>query len=213
MKKVYFLSGLGADKRVFSFLDLSFCESIFIDWIRPLKEESLKSYALRIRQLIPDSHPIIIGISLGGMIVTEMAKADKKIKAIIISSNKTSDEFPRYLRVAQYFPLYKWLPSIVIKKTALAFKWTLGVKGKEQKKTLREIILDSDITFMKWAINALLHWKNKEVPDNLIHIHGTADKLLPYRMVKANYAIQGGNHVMPMNDHKEISALLKKLIQ
>jgi hypothetical protein len=34
MKKVYFISGLGADKRAFSFLDLSFCEPVFINWIQ-----------------------------------------------------------------------------------------------------------------------------------------------------------------------------------
>ena len=54
MKKVYFISGLGADKRIFSFLDLSFCEPVFIDWITPLKNESLESYALRLRKQIPD---------------------------------------------------------------------------------------------------------------------------------------------------------------
>src|SRR5436190_22473098 len=99
MKKIYFISGLGADKRVFSFLDLSFCEPIFIDWITPLKKESLESYALRLRQSIPEPEPIIIGISFGGMLATEMAKADNRIKSIIIASNKTSDELPKLFRI------------------------------------------------------------------------------------------------------------------
>jgi hypothetical protein len=49
MKKVYFISGLGADKRAFSFLDLSFCEPVFIDWIQPLKNELLPEYALDLK--------------------------------------------------------------------------------------------------------------------------------------------------------------------
>jgi hypothetical protein len=48
LKKVYFISGLGADKRAFSFLDLSFCEPVFIEWIKPLKNETLQGYALRL---------------------------------------------------------------------------------------------------------------------------------------------------------------------
>ncbi|HLG39082.1 MAG TPA: hypothetical protein VI461_05410, partial [Chitinophagaceae bacterium] len=67
MKKVYFISGLGGDKRVFSFLDLSFCEPVFIEWIKPLKKESLESYALRLRNQIPEKNPVIVGVSLGGM--------------------------------------------------------------------------------------------------------------------------------------------------
>ena len=119
MKKVYFISGLGADKRAFSFLDLSFCEPQFIEWIKPLEKESLKSYALRLRKQIPEEHPTVVGVSFGGMLATEMAKEDKLMNVIIIASNKSSAEFPAYLRVGKYLPVYKWLPEKLIKnKTA-----------------------------------------------------------------------------------------------
>jgi len=212
MKKIYFISGLGADKRVFSFLNLSFCEPIFIDWITPLKKESLESYALRLRKNIPDIEPIVIGISFGGMLATEMAKADNGIKSIIIASNKTCDELPKLFRIGKYFPIYKWIPNHLLKQIALSFRWMFGAKGKEQKKLLRQIIIDTDTEFLKWAITAILNWENKQVPKNLIHIHGTLDKLLPYRLVKADYKIDEGSHVMPMDKPEEISDLLKKLV-
>lgn len=212
MKKVYFISGLGADKRVFSFLDLSFCEPVYIDWIEPLKKESLESYALRLRKKIPQKNPVVVGISFGGMLATEMAKADPHIKAIIISSSKTAKEFPKHIRAFKYFPFYKWLPGKMMKGSAYFFKSVLGKNGKEQKKVLLAIIRDTDPVFVKWSIAAILNWNNKETPGNVIHIHGTADKLLPYRLVKADHTIKGGNHVMPMDSHEEISELLKKLI-
>ena len=213
MKKVYFISGLGADKRVFSFLDLSFCEPVYIDWIKPLKKESLESYALRLRKGIHESNPTIVGISFGGMLATEMAKADSNIKAIIISSNKTAKEFPKYLRAGKYFPFYKWMPGRVMKKSAHFMKWFFGRNGKEQKKVYLEIVRDTDTDFVKWAITAILNWNNNEVPTNLVHMHGTADRLLPHRLVKADHLIKGGNHVMPMDSHKEVSALLRELIR
>ena len=40
-KILYLLSGLGADKRVFDFLDLSDYDIFHIAWIPPLKSESL----------------------------------------------------------------------------------------------------------------------------------------------------------------------------
>lgn len=212
MKKIYFISGLGADKRIFSFLDLSFCEPIFIDWIAPLPKESLTDYALRLRKSVKEESPNIIGISFGGMLVTEMAKADRTMKGIIISSNKTQTEFPVRWKLAKYFPVYQWLPDSILKRIMLSSKWILGVKGKEQSVLLNQIISDADIPFTKWAIHAILNWKNKEIPGNIIHIHGTADRLLPYSLVNANYIIESGTHVMPMDQHVELSALLRQLI-
>ena len=210
MQKVYFISGLGADKRAFSLLDLSFCEPAFIDWIPPLKNESLKNYAIRLRQQIKEEHPIVVGVSFGGMLACEMAKADSRMKVIIIASNKSADEFPYYLRVGKYFPVYKLLPGKLLKKSR--WNWMLGAKGDKQKKLLRTILADSDPDFLKWAIGAILNWNEKTVPANVIHIHGTADKLLPFRYVKADFKISGGTHLMSITRPDEVADLLKKLI-
>jgi pimeloyl-ACP methyl ester carboxylesterase len=213
MKKVYFISGLGADRRVFSFLNLSFCEPVFVEWIKPARKESLESYALRLRKTIPSADPVIVGLSFGGMLATEMAKADPLAKAIIISSTKTAKELPWYLRAGRYLPFYKWMPGKMMKRSAHMIKWMFGRNGKEQKKVFLQIIRDTDTDFTKWAISAILNWQNQQVPENLIHMHGTADRLLPHRLVKADFLIKGGNHVMPIDSHEEISALLKELIE
>jgi pimeloyl-ACP methyl ester carboxylesterase len=212
MQKVYFISGLGADKRIFSFLDLSFCEPIFIDWIPPLPAESLEQYALRLRLQIPEEHPIIVGMSMGGMLATEMAKQDPQSRIIIIASNKSAAEFPPRFRIGKWLPLYKWVPGAVSKRFMLSSQWLLGPKGVEQKKLLRQVIRETDTRFTRWAIGAILRWKNTMVPANVIHIHGTADKVLPFRRVKADYVISGGTHVMTLDAHQEISSILKKLI-
>ncbi|HMU47110.1 MAG TPA: alpha/beta hydrolase [Chitinophagaceae bacterium] len=212
MKKVYFIGGLGADKRIFSFLNLSFCKPIFIDWITPVPKESLKEYALRLRKQIDDESPIVVGISFGGMLITEMAKADPLLKGIILASNKTSKEFPAYLRIGKYLPLYKWAPSGLSKKTMLANSWILGGIHEPQKKLLYEIVKDSNMFFVKWAIGAILRWENNATPKNIIHIHGTADKLLPFRLVKADFKIINGTHILTMDQPGEVSELLKKLI-
>jgi pimeloyl-ACP methyl ester carboxylesterase len=212
MKKVYFISGLGADKRAFSFLDLSFCEPVFIDWIQPLKNEPLPEYALRLKEQIIEPGSVIIGVSFGGMLATEMAKADPSAKVIIISSNKIKKEFPKIFLTGKYIPLYKWLPSVVLKKGIIIRSIFFSPKGEKQKKLFRQILSDTDTNFTKWAVYSILHWQNKIIPDNLIHIHGTSDKLLPLHLVKADYIIKEGTHLMIMNQPEEISELLKKLI-
>ena len=64
--KIYGISGLGADQRVFKYLKLD-CEFIPIDWITPLKRESIENYALRLAQVIDTNEAFgILGVSFGG---------------------------------------------------------------------------------------------------------------------------------------------------
>ncbi len=212
MQNVYFISGLGANEKAFSFLDLSFCNPIFIHWIEPHRKETLEHYAVRLSAQIKEPNAIIVGLSFGGMLATEIAKRNHKFKVIIISSNKVYTEFPKFLKIGKYFPIYQWLPNKNMKKTSSISAWVLGSKGLEQRAIQKQIVEETDPVFTKWAISAIMRWQNEIVPKNLIHIHGTADKLLPYRSVKADYTIKDGEHLMIMDKANEISNLLKQLI-
>lgn len=209
--KLYFISGLGADRRVFSLLDLSFCEPVFIDWVKPDPADTLCSYAAKLRALIPEEAPYVVGLSLGGMLASEMAKADPKVKAILISSNRTHLEFPGYFKVFKYVPLYKWIPGMVMKNMQSLYTYSFGVKDPEQKKVLYAIIRDADIPFVRWAIGAIMHWDNTVSSSNIVQIHGTGDRLFRVSNTKPDYIIEGGSHTMTMDKHVEVSAILRRL--
>ena len=210
---VYFIAGLGANKRAFDYLDLSWCTPVFIDWITPLPRETLVEYALRLRQVITEANPVIVGVSFGGMLVTEMAKADGSITAIIISSNKTHKEFPAYLRMWRHLPVYKLLNPKLVKSTSALSCRIMGPQGIKQKETFRKILAETDPKFTVWAIDAILHWHNETIPPNVTHIHGSSDRLLPAKLVKAHHIINKGRHIMIMDKADEISSLLKKILQ
>jgi len=212
MQKVYFISGLGADERAFQFLDLTYCEPVFISWAEPLPNETLQGYAFRLKEQITDANPIVVGLSFGGMLVSEMAKADASLKGIIISSNKTSKEFPAYWRIGKYFPLYRWLPMKPPRNFREYIGRIFGTPDKERSSLLFQLIDDSNPAFIRWAIKVILRWKSETVPANITHIHGNTDLLLPLRYVKADYVIEGGSHFMIVVKSREISRILKKII-
>src|SRR5215210_2069013 len=212
MEEVCFISGLGADSRSFGFLDLSFCDKQFIQWVPPFPNETLASYAERLFASINDEKATIVGLSFGGMLATEIAKKHPATKVIIIASTKTHLEIPRYLRFWRHFPIYKFHSDRTKNYAGQFVLSILGTKGEEQKKIQQQIMKDSDPLFTRWAIHAILHWNNTVIPKNVIHIHGTADRLLPYRYVKADHVINNGEHVMIMDKAAEISELLKRLI-
>ena len=115
---VYFISGLGANEKAFSFLDISFCNPVFVQWITPLPKETLPEYALRLKQQIKDPKAFVVGLSFGGMLATEMAKQNPAQKTILISSNKTTEEFPKLLKLGKYVPVYKWISDKRMKKSS-----------------------------------------------------------------------------------------------
>jgi pimeloyl-ACP methyl ester carboxylesterase len=209
--KVYFIPGLGADSRAFNFLDLSFCEPVFIEWPTPLPHETLAAYAEKIFDIINDETATIVGLSFGGMIATEIAKQHPRTKAILISSAKTYKEIPAYLRFWRHLPVYKYSSGKTMRFSGKLVLNILGAKGEAQRTLQQQIIQSSDPAFTRWAMHAIVTWRNQDVPENIIHIHGSADKLLPYRYVKVQHTIHGGQHVMIMDRAKEVSELLAKL--
>lgn len=212
MKKVYFIPGLGADKRAFNFMDLSFCDPQFVSWLTPMPNETLQSYALRLSNNIGDEEATIVGISFGGMLATEIAKAHPHSKVIIISSCKTFKEIPYYLRFWRRLPVYKYFSGKSIRLSGKVVLRILGARGKEQQQLQLEILKTANPAFTRWAMDAIVNWRNETIPPNLTHIHGTADKLLPFSYVKADHAVIDGEHVMIMDRAKELTVLLKELV-
>lgn len=212
MKKVYFIAGLGADKRAFSFLNLDFCQPQFIDWVKPNREETLASYADVLFSYIKDEEATIVGLSFGGMLATEIAKKHPATKVIIVSSAKTYQEIPFYFRIWRHLPLYKFHSNKIKNTLGPVTLRLFSARGVEQKKMQLLIMKDTDPAFLSWAMGAIVNWKNTIIPKNVTHIHGTGDKLLPYKYVKANHTIKDGQHVMIMDHAKELSQLLKQLI-
>ncbi len=212
MQNVYFISGLGADQRAFQFLDLSFCNPVFVKWLKPEKGETMSNYAVRMKQQIPDEEPVIVGLSFGGMIAVEIARQFPVKKIILLSSAKGANEIPYYLKYLRYFPLHRVASAAFLRSAnQLAYR-LMGIENRKDKIVLKEMFKDSDDAFIKWAIHQVVHWKNSSIFHNTVHIHGTADILLPHRFVRADHVIKGGEHLMLILQAEAISALLQEII-
>ncbi|MEO5685168.1 MAG: alpha/beta hydrolase [Chitinophagaceae bacterium] len=212
--KVYFVSGLAADSRVFKNIQLpAYCEPIFLEWITPLKKESLKAYALRLAEPIDRTAPFaIIGLSMGGMITTEIARQYKPAFTILISSVPASADLPFYFKAAGKLRLHKMVPVSLV-KSAAKFKRVFTTETAEDKAILRNIIQDSDSKFIYWAMDAILKWQGETLSTPYIHIHGTQDEILPLRYTKPTHVISKGGHLMVMNRAGEVNTILKEVLQ
>lgn len=211
----YFISGLGADRRIFSKIKLDErIDVIHVDWITPLKNESLVSYAKRLSEIIDTDKPyVIVGVSFGGMIAVEISKILNPLLTIAISSTILSYELPVLYRLVGKLRLIKLIPSSLIKSSnRFSQNFFFGTKSIGEKTLLSRIISDTDPKFLKWAIGSILEWRNTIRPDRLYHVHGTKDKILYSKIAKPDFSIQNGTHIMVYQNAKEISGIIDKLV-
>jgi len=137
--KCYLLSGLGADGTVFQYLDFEGVEVEYMEWLSPLPKETLPAYAKRMTQKITTPHPILVGLSFGGMVAMEIAKQIPVKKVILISSAKERKELPWFYRFSAKLKLQKILPYTLIKRTNGFTYWLFGATSAHEKALLKEI--------------------------------------------------------------------------
>jgi pimeloyl-ACP methyl ester carboxylesterase len=209
-KELYIFSGLGADERVFRELDFKGFSTTFIKWIIPFANESIENYAKRLLDQIKTTKPTLIGLSFGGIMAVEVSKHIETEKLILISSAKTKHEIPFYYRFAGKVGLHKLLPTGILKTTNCVTIWLFGTSSNGEKLLLKQILNDTDSTFLKWAVDKIAKWSNSMQPKNIFHIHGTHDRILPFSFVKCNLAIKNGGHFMTLNKADELNNILRQ---
>lgn len=212
MKHIYFISGFGADERVFANVDFGENQTHFIPWKIPFKTETIEAYAGRMLKDIQHPNPILAGLSFGGMLSVEIAKQIPLEKIIMFSSVKTVQEMPFYMKMAATIRLNKWVPLKPHSFLEPIENYNLGATTKDEKKLLREYRKNIDPRYTSWAIDHILNWKNEWRPENLVHLHGSNDHIFPLKYVKPDYIIQGGGHLMLMNNADQVNDILRKIL-
>ena len=209
--ELYLLSGLGADRRAFDFLDLPGFKQVHVEWIKPHDDEKLESYAQRLLEQIKTDRPTLIGVSFGGIIAIEIAKLIKTNKVILISSVTRKADIPFHYRLAGSLWMNKLIPAPLYRKANFVVYWLFGVNKPSEKKLLKAIMADADDDFVEWATNKIVTWDNEQQLPNVITIHGTADRVLPFK--KADYVIHNGGHLMIVSKAEELSRILRKVLE
>lgn len=211
-KNIYIISGLGADDRVFANLNLSSFNLVYLPQAPPIAGESIEQYSLRLTSKIVHDNPIIIGLSFGGMIAIEISKHIKTEALILISSFKNVNEIPFYFRFAGYIGIHKFIPFSMLNKSPFIINWLFGLKTYAEQMLLADILNNTDIKYLRWAITQIVNWKSVKVIDNLTHIHGDSDKLIPFKLVKNARIIKTGGHFMIYNKAQEISDIIIEIL-
>lgn len=207
---IYAFSGLGTDGRIFGHLEVGH-PIIPIRWIEPEKDESLKSYAIRLMDQIDTDQPFgLLGVSFGGMLVVEIAKHTHPQKVILISSAAVYQELPRIASFSRSTGLHRILPARIYKPPEWVAYFGFPL-NKRQRNVAQGIIRDMDYGFIKWAIGAIVNWKNDVVPENMMRVHGRFDPIIPLKKSMKTEVI-GRGHFIVLKEADEISERIRLIL-
>lgn len=211
---VYFISGMGADQRAFSYITLpQGVNSVHLPWIKPIKDEPLAAYALRLAAGIDMTEPfILIGLSMGGMMAVEIAKKFPPVCTILISSIPLAAQLPRYYRIAGKLKATILLsPSLI--KSLIRLRNALIKRLSPVHHLVGDMFEATDNEFFEWSMTAVLRWDNLQLPQPLFHIHGTKDWTLPIHLTHPTQSVPGAGHMLVMTHPAIVNAFLDQAIR
>lgn len=212
-KKIFVISGLGADSSMFKHLVFEQIDLVHITWVQPTKVDSLTTYAKKLLPQITTHQPIILGLSLGGMIAYEIGRLIETEAIISLSSISDKKELPFHYKVAGVLRLNKLVPLHWLCKSNCVTNWLFGATQKETKQHLKNTLNQIDPYFLKWAIAAVLSWKSEKISKKPYRIHGTKDLILPLCSRSSYYVvINGGGHLMVLEQSEAIKNSIEQLI-
>jgi hypothetical protein len=212
---LYFISGLGADKRVFQKLILPDLFTIHhIVWAPVSEEDSMEMYCKELSRQVNQSRPfILVGLSFGGIVAIQMSKILRPVQTVIISSYCFRNEIPKFYVFLAKTRFYRIIPSrFLLRPNKFVFR-LFGANEPMKKKMLTNILEDTDPIFFRWAVKQLFTINNDWQPESFLHIHGTADKILPIHPNMKAIEVQGGEHLMVYSKAEEVSEILGRYLK
>ncbi|WP_406683120.1 alpha/beta hydrolase [Seonamhaeicola sp. MEBiC1930] len=211
---VYLMPGMAASPLIFEHINLP--EDKFrlhyLEWILPLEEETLTSYALRMSENIHHDSPVLLGVSFGGVLVQEMSKHLNVKKLIIVSSVKSKQEIPMHMQLAGSTGVYKLLPTQLAAKIDILEKYAFGKNFTKRLKLYKRYLSVNDNLYLSWAIKQMVSWGQKEFDNDIVHIHGDNDAVFPIKNISNCIIIPNGTHIMIINKYRWFNAHLADII-
>jgi pimeloyl-ACP methyl ester carboxylesterase len=184
-----------------------------IKYFTPEKGVKMAGFARALSTQIDTTEKfVLVGVSLGGMLATEMAEFLNPEKTILISSAKSRFEFPGRYKFQRSVPLYKIIPPALVKGGAKFLQPIVEPDRNFDKETFKSMLSDKDPIFLKRTVTMILEWERIDYSKDIIHIHGNKDHTLPYENIDCDYLVENGSHMMVLTRAENISGLLNRIL-
>ncbi|WP_298534769.1 alpha/beta hydrolase [uncultured Algibacter sp.] len=211
---VYLMPGMAASPKIFEHIKLpeDQFEIHLLEWMIPLTDETLNSYAFRICKHIKHDRIVLLGVSFGGVLVQEMIKHINVRKLIIVSSVKSKHELPKKMLLAKSTGAYRVVPTHLASKIEVFEKYAFGKLMAKRIELYKKYLSVNDSKYLSWAIKQMVCWEQETYSHELVHIHGDSDSVFPVKNISNCIIIPKGTHIMIINKYKWFNENLPRII-
>lgn len=214
MIHVYCMPGMAAGPAIFEYIKLpkENFELHLLEWSIPTKGVSLSEYAKQMSSMVKHENVVLLGVSLGGILVQEMTKFVDVRKVIIVSSVKTRYELPKRMLFARYTKVHKLLPTGLVNNIELLAKYAFGESVTKRLSLYKKYLSVRDKGYIDWSINELVNWKQEIPCKKLVHIQGEKDTVFPKENITDCIVVPNGTHTMIIHRAKWFNQNLATII-
>jgi hypothetical protein len=212
----YFIGGIATDKQLYRHQLAHIPDSVYLPFPQHDIHDIMETYAKKFIPSIDTSKPFnLVGCSMGGIITMELLKFIHPEKVVLISSVKCRAEMPWQLRQLKYTKFHKLFPGCMfIKSIVLGSRFIKEVNAIPH---LREQVISmakhNDPAFLYWCVNAIVNWNGGSgYRKDIIHIHGTKDKMFPIKNLKNVIPVEKGTHKMLLTNPSYFTGFLLKTL-
>lgn len=209
---VYCIPGMCASTAIYERIQWpSHWDVHYLSWHMPQINETLASYVSSLSKQIKAENPILVGVSLGGVMAQEIARTREVQKLILISTVTHSNQKSKFQKFCSYIPIhrlflrpYVWFINRMVAKP-------VGTFFKRAVPLINTYLPYRDFRYVNWALNTFIEWKSKPNTIPLLHLHGTRDQFFPIKGMDKNCIIvQDGTHAMVLTKASTISEKIKE---
>lgn len=209
--RIFAIPGLGVDGRIYTRLKNHFPEIEILEWLEPLKGESLEAYARRMANPIesPGGTSLLIGTSFGGVVAQEIARFAQLRGLVLISTIKAGDKKPWYYPLAAKMPLYQLVRGKLRYRLLPYWAPLAGITDPEEQRLLQDMFMNASIRHRVWGADKIVKWEPTRLDLPCIHIHGTKDQVFGRSLIQNAVFIEGAGHFMVYQQATEVAEKIK----
>jgi pimeloyl-ACP methyl ester carboxylesterase/N-acetylglutamate synthase-like GNAT family acetyltransferase len=211
--RLVLLPGLGTIGRLFDPQRKAFPHLEVPTCFDPHRGESLPEYGRRMAASLASgpSDLVLGGVSFGGMVALEMARHLPARAVVLIASATSGQALTRVARAlaraGRTLPAPALNPPRPLWPVAA---WAFGTRTREERALLYDLIQTSRPDLVKWGLGAIVGWRPAAGPACAIRqIHGSNDRLIGARRVRAEVVVPGGGHLINVTHAAEVNAFLR----
>ncbi len=212
--KFYLIPGMGADHRLYSNYDLP-GDIHLVKWVPPQSSKCLADYSRLIAQQISnDTHNVIVGSSMGGMLAVELSKHVPNVLVILLSAPTGRHQFPWFLKALSLTRIHRLIGQNTLMKCVSICDVFMGFKTSDQRNLFYQMLHANGKDFLHFNLRAVLDWDNTEAPvGDYIQIIGDKDFLFNVKKITDAIPLTGSGHFSTFEKSLEICTIIHEELE